>query len=543
MSDASFDLWLEPWIRVQNGSGEAAVIGLREALYEAWRWRDLADPSPLVAAAEQRLLVAILQDALRPETDADLVALWKEPRLPVEPLDVFETHYADRFDLFSPDRPFLQSADLGLVPSKTDIVKSVFTLHPDWPAGGESTHFRHGQEDSEPLCPACAAAGLVLQSAFAAAAGRGIGPSINGAPPLYVLPQKDTLAESLVASLVTPDRYPIPADRGTDDAWWRHDPIVGRRRFVPSVGYVHSLTFPARQARLHPAQAGGRACVRCGARGAWVVWTMVCNMGETRVGATTFWQDPFLAYKVPRDAKKGPLPLRPQSGRALWRDYGSLFLDTGRGAESASSRPKVLAQIDAVVGAIDAEAERASALADPAEKSAGDALHVRCVGMRTDQAKVFEWVDEGLQVPLALLHSRDAAIEIELGLGFAERIRLDLLVAWGKHIETRRMRYRAERTRMLDDYWARLAAPFDRFTLDCATAALREECSARDCGLAAARCDWTKATTRIAEDVFAEATSALGDDGVTLKSRVQGEAHCRGLVTKHGKEHSPDAYR
>lgn len=30
------------------------------------------------------------------------------------------------------------------------------------------------------------------------------------------------------------------------------NPIVGRDKVVKSVGYVHSLTFPARRVRLHP---------------------------------------------------------------------------------------------------------------------------------------------------------------------------------------------------------------------------------------------------------------------------------------------------
>lgn len=526
MSEPSFDLWQSPWIRVRDATGSAALLGLRQTLSEAHRWRDLADPSPIVAVSIHRLLVAILQDALKPRSTTDLARLWREPGLPREPLDAFALEYADRFELFSPDRPFLQSADFGLAPSKKDKVKSVLTLYPDWPSGGESTHFRHGREVDGAMCPVCAASGLVLQSSFAAAGGRGIGPSINGAPPLYVLPQGETLAQSLKASLISPDYYPTYADQENDLAWWRHGPVIKQRHFVARVGYVHSLTFPARQTRLHPASADGQPCVRCGTRGEWVVRTMVYNMGETRVGASGLWQDPFLAYKVPRDTTLGPLPLRPRSGRALWRDYGALFLEAQRDDNPSTFRPKVLAQIDAV--------------AEAAALPAADTLRVRCVGMRTDQAKVFEWVDEGLEVPLALLHSREAAIEIENGLSFSERLQSDLLVAWSEHIEGRLGRYRTERTRMLDSYWSSLAPAFDRYALSCAAAAQDAMPEGRDHALAGARREWARVTAHTAQRVFEEATSALGDIGVTLRMRIRGEAHCRRLVTKHRKEFAPD---
>lgn len=528
MSQPVFDLWREPWIRVRGTEGHIGMMGLREALHDAHRWRDLADPSPLAVVGIHRLLVAIVQDALRPETTRDLVALWQAGGLPEAALEAFEATYADRFDLFSAGHPFLQSGDLPAAPGKGDRVKTVLFLHPDWPAGGEATHYRHGQDADAALCPACAAAGLVLQPAFATSGGSGIKPSINGVPPLYVLPQGETLAESLVASLVTCPYQPRAADGEEDLVWWRHPPQVGFKHERQRVGYLHSLTFPARQVRLHPEEARGRACARCGARGEWLVRTMVYNMGESRQGGAQLWQDPFAAYRPRKHGKGEPLPLRPRAGRALWRDYAALFLNPGRANGQGTIRPSVLAQIDLV-------AERAG-------WDAARSVGVRCIGMRTDmKAKVFEWVDEGLQVPLALLHSPQAAVEIEDGLAFGERLQGDLRYAWSQYLEERTGRHGTQRQRMLERYWASLAPDFERYALACAAAAGPSAADDEvDAALYAARRAWALAVCRAGQHAFEEAAAQLGDDAATLRERVQGQAFCRALTTKHRKEFAPD---
>lgn len=527
MSRARFDLWRDPWIHVRGGDGAPGLVGLRGALAGAHLWRDLADPSPLAVVGIHRLLVAILQDALQPQTDRDLAELWRGERLPEGALEAFERDYGGCFDLFSAERPFLQSADLGIEPSKGDNVKTVLYLLPEWPAGSEATHYRHGRDSTAALCPACAAAGLVTQPAFATSGGSGIKPSINGVPPLYVLPQGETLAQSLIASLVTPARRPVAADPDSDEPWWRHAPTIGFKDERERVGYLHSLTFPARQVRLHPTPSAGEACTRCGAQGEWLVRTMIYNMGESRVGGADFWQDPFVAYAVRGEGKGPPIPLRPQAGRALWRDYAALFLDVGRDEGSNTLRPMVLAQVDSV--------------ADLAGRDAAEVLRVRCVGMRTDmKAKVFEWVDEGLQVPLSLLHTEAAALEIEEGLGFAERIQGDLYRAWGSCVEGRPGRYRAHRQRMAEQYWGALATDFQAFALGCARAAGDDDVGKVDAALAGVRRSWAMCVCRRAEEAFSEAAGQLGDDAVSLRQRVQGEAYCRGLIHKHRREYAPD---
>lgn len=110
-----FNLWSDPWITLEHPAGGLVCLGLWDTLRQAHELTAY-DNSPLVSASIHRLLVAILQDLLRPRHENDLVALWRAGRFPTQALQTFGEQYAHRFDLFSPDVPFLQTADLPLRP-------------------------------------------------------------------------------------------------------------------------------------------------------------------------------------------------------------------------------------------------------------------------------------------------------------------------------------------------------------------------------------------------------------------------------------------
>ena len=231
-------------------------------------------------------------------------------------------------------------------------------LFPEIPAGTEVTHYHHGVEDDNVFSPAAVAAGLVAVPAFASSGGAGIKPSINGVPPIYVLPGGNSLFESLVAALLIPAFRPSMASRKRDDVWWRRDALVERSKEVTEVGYLHSLTFPARRMRLHPVKVN-TICTRSGRFTEWGVRTMIFEMGESRPKDAPWWQDPFAAYRLPvekktsRTAKTGtakkkdqPTPIRPQQGKAAWREFGGLFIQQATEARR-THRPLFIEQMAA----------------------------------------------------------------------------------------------------------------------------------------------------------------------------------------------------
>ena len=109
----------EPWITLERLTGEMEQHGIEFALLHADEFQSIYDPSPLVVVGIHRLLTAILQDALDPQDEDELRSLWQIRPFPAGQDSVdFGERYADRFDLFSLDMPFLQSGDLPLTPSQ-----------------------------------------------------------------------------------------------------------------------------------------------------------------------------------------------------------------------------------------------------------------------------------------------------------------------------------------------------------------------------------------------------------------------------------------
>jgi CRISPR system Cascade subunit CasA len=501
---SSFNLWTEPWITLEKPDGTLAQVGIKEVLLQADGFRCLYDPSPLVVVGIHRLLTAILQDAIDPRYPSDLRYLWEAGGFPGPAIRDFESQYAHRFDLFAANEPFLQSGDLSLQPSRSARgLKPVTYLMPEFPAGTEVTHYRHGVAEENFFCPACAARGLTTVPAFATSGGAGIKPSINGVPPIYVVPGGDTLFESLASSLVLPGFQPAAASASEDVAWWRHEATVEEKAIVHEVGYLHSLTFPARRVRLHPEPMGAHErCSRCGQASDWGVQTMIYRMGESRPKDAPFWFDPFAAYRL-RD-KKAPVPIRPLEGKALWREFASLFLPSTKDAQDTQP-PTILYQ-------------RAELAAEGIGRQY-DTFPFRCVGIRTDmKAKIFEWIDAGFDVPVALIQDPTGSLKVRQALSFATDCAGIISHTFRRTFggKGKSERYQALRRRMVSDYWSALADLFRLFVLAASNPDARET----------AYRDWLDSVVEQAKATFETYSEMVGDGGTALRERVTGRRIC-----------------
>jgi CRISPR system Cascade subunit CasA len=510
----SFNLWREPWITVERLDGTFERLGIEQVLLHAEQYKFIHDPSPLAMVGIHRLLMAILQAALHPQRVTDLRALWQARQFPAQAVKEFGGKFAERFDLFSKEAPFLQSSDLPLEADKGD--PPVAYLYREIPSGTGITHYQHGSEDDHMLCSACTAAGLAIIPAFTTSGGAGLKPSINGVPPIYVLPGGGSLCESLTASLILPKYQPEVADKD-DAAWWVRTPIVEKGKELAKVGYLHSLTFPARRVRLHP-EALALACTRCGQMSAWGVRTMVFEMGESRPKDAAFWFDPFAAYRPPKgEEKKNPTPIRPSPGKALWREFASLFLCAPQDQDKERiHRPRVIEQMAELQIVPDVQA-----------------FPFRCVGLRTDmKGKVFEWIDSSFKVPLALLADERAGLLVEEGIEFATDCASVISTTFrqvfgGK--SKKQERYQRLKADMQESYWAVLAAPFRQFILAAATDRRKS-----------AQRRWVEQVIKQAQRSFIEAAAAVGDDAASLRECVQGEQLVQIRLANKRKERFPD---
>lgn len=518
----TFNLWTEPWITAETTAGAIETVGIEALLREAGRYRALYDPSPLVGVAIHRLLVAILQDALQPGRTRHLAALWEANVFPAERLAAFGGNYAHRFDIFSADAPFLQSADIPRDPEKRGRGKSVGYLLEELTAGTAVTHYNHLYEGQLFLCAACCAKGLLTIPAFASSGGAGIKPSINGVPPIYVIPGGETLYRSLVASLTTPNHQPAVADHEGDKPWWRREPIVGKKQEVSRVGYLHSLTFPARRVRLHP-EAMTAPCARCGRTTAWGAAEMVYEMGESRPDGAAFWNDPFAAYRLPqKEEATSPIPVRPVEGRAVWREFAALFLPHTEGGRKFQ-RPQIIAQIE------DIRREMSDPPVTP--------IPFQTVGLRTDmKMKIFEWESNGFLVTPRVLQDAYAAVKIDVALDFAWKCEGILKSMYGRYFNGLSPHFpdaaplkgsAAVRTRMTQQYWQRLGDVFRawvaRFGPTADVDALFEE--------------WLGEVMWVGNDVFRAAAEQLYRGNSSALACEEAINHCHnGLISYRYKQ-------
>lgn len=514
MVSPSFNLWTDSWITVEGDRGQPVDLSLAQILEQAHHYRTLCDPSPLVLVGLHRLLVAILQDALQLQDERDLANLWAAGRFPEEVIAAFGQRYAHRFDLFSETEPFYQSADLSLYPRPEDkaILKSVAHLLPETPAGTAVTHYYHSDEAEVQFCPATVAKGLIMIPAFASSGGAGIKPSINGVPPIYVLPGGENLFQSLVASLTTPAFQPELSQGVRDTPWWNHDPIVGHRQEVNQVGYLHSLTFPPRRVRLHPRKMTA-PCTHCGQMAEWGVSTMIYQMGESRPKDAPFWFDPFAAYCLPDragDKDEAPKPIRPVEGRVLWREFAGLFLQSKAGH---TKQPSILVQIARVI--------------EEYEVARNDIPYpFRCVGLRTDmKAKIFEWIDAGFAMPPALLCDLEVGTFTQNAVDFALTGEIIIKQVFRQSFSgplANSERHQRTKNRMSQAYWARLTPHFTEFMGGLSDPKRREELAS----------EWLDRVVATAQAAFKAAATTLGDEATTLRQQVQGENLCRARLFK-----------
>ncbi len=538
-----FNLWTEPWIRVirkDRREDELSItpaaatrpprrrirkgrredeLSIYDCLTRAHELVGLSDPSPLVIGGTHRLLVAIVQAIYDPQDVGDIAQLLRAGQFDTNRIQQFGQQHAARFDLFDPDKPFLQTGDVrldGRQPSGKQNAQSnaqpVARLFAEVPVATERTHFNHVTDKSHRCCPACCARGLVTVPAFAFSGGRTMHPSINGDPPVYVLPVGDTLFETLTLSLLSKDFHPRAADpaRGAAAIWTSDPPEVQKQHEVSAVGYIESLTFPARRMRLYP-QSGETICTQCGRTTTVFVSDMLFEMGH-RLTKKVKWDDPFVAFRASK--QRGLQPVRPEQGKAVWREYTTLLLQ-----EASSERPKVVEQV--------------SRLIDRGVLVERQAVRFRCIGLRTNKAKIFEWLDEALEAPPALLTDINAARFIDAALQHANEGSQILQTVFDQHFRPERsqgggarnnlVRFKSVRERMIADYWRQLGLGFRSFINEVSHPKRRE----------AAQNQWAGIIIEVAQRCFDSALEQLGGGADALRKRVEAKAECdRRFYTK-----------
>jgi CRISPR system Cascade subunit CasA len=395
----TFDLLVEPWIPVVRSDGSLDEMGLRQVLADAPSLREIRDPIPTIEFGLYRLLVALVMDICELRETPDLEDLLAAGHFDGQRVNAYFERWGDRFDLFHPEHPCMQTAGM-----ENEDEKPFAALLPAVPSGTSALHFHHHTEESFAVSPAAAARLLATMPPFMTSGGRTLSPSINGAPPWYVLIQGASVFCTVCLNCCV---SPLPQATGDAPPAWRNGRTIDDTQRRTGASLLEALTWRPRRIQLIPNGAG--RCSLTGAQTPLIVRTMRFCAGDS---CDVDWRDPNVAYHMRADQVR---PLRPREARDLWRDSGALALlqerdriGDGDRAQERFERPAIITQFAGLVadGVIDV----------------GATLNLVAYGMRTDMnKKVFEWQRESLSLPTPLVWRSPFRAHAQLAIDQAER--------------------------------------------------------------------------------------------------------------------------
>ena len=492
----TFDLIREPWIPCLRPDGTAEEVGLREALCCAHELMALRDPMPTVEFGLYRLLVVLVLDIFRPEDTQMLGDLMAEGCFEAGRVDAYFDRWQDRFGLFSPTHPFLQTAGM-----EGETAKPLAGLLPPIPSGTNAAHFHHDRESAFGVSPAAAARLLASVASFMTAGGAGLAPSINGAPPWYALITEDTLFETLGRNAYVMDRQKIALGIPA----WRDDRPLNPAERCKSADLLEGWTWRPRRIQLVPGEPG--MCALTGAKADLLVRTMKFAAGAS---CDFIWRDPHVPYKID---DKGPKVMRPQEDKDVWRDTAPLALLNQRdytqgGAAIQFRRPAVIDQLVQMT---------------QAEYIDKGPLRLTLYGMRTDlKMKVFEWHRTTLSLPKPLVlqdkFHGEVQREMERAGDAAYALRKAVKMTFDREGEGNKAAFDSLAAYAQRQFWADLRPNYDHFLQEIAplSASQKEEWDT-------ARGRWWAAIRRGGKAALEQAIGDLDADAGALRRQVLAE--------------------
>lgn len=415
--NAGFSLVDEPWIEVRTLAGGSRMLSLREVLHDAHELKEIVGDLPTQAFALTRLVLAVLHRVVDGPADADA---WEDlaelDRAPAGQVDDYLDRMQDRFDLFSPTRPFFQVA--GLRTAKGTI-SGLEKLIADVPAGHPYFTTRAGR-GLERITPAEAARWLVHLQAYDVSGiksgavgddrvkgGRGYPIGTGWAGQLGGLlmervdpdPARENLWQTLLLNLVPRqldaetlasfhDRPTWEADPAPTAA---QDPAVDRGTDGRPYGPLDLYTWQSRRVLLHGDRDG-------------VTGVLVAN-GDRLTPQNRHHREPMSSWRrsEAQEKKKDavaatvymPQTLRPD--RALWRGLNALLPAVAPRSGAKSGAPWVTATNLQWAGSVAGRGAR---------------VRVRAVGVDygTQSATYADVVSDALILPRALLVPSGAAL-------------------------------------------------------------------------------------------------------------------------------------
>lgn len=403
---ASYNLLTEPWIPVKDRSGKIVHNGILDTIRNAHEFTEVSDPAPPVQFGIYRLLIAFVTDVYCPADLYDLESLILDRKFDVSRLEAYSEKYKDRFDLFDPEHPYMQSpAD----PDHDKKKEPVARLMQHLPSGSNTVHFHHGNWEDHGFSYEQCARGLVTVAPFMTSGGKGYSPSINGTPPWYILVKGPNLFNTILYNVCV---MPLNVKNlGDEPVAWRSTMKVEPKKELSQCSISQAFTWRPRRIRLLPGPVG--TCTYTGKENVPIVKEMYYGPGFSFTGS---WVDPQVAYKI-TDKGQFPIrpPIKPDETKELWRDIGPIMLLHDKYYQKNDfkimyMRPSVVSQFRELI-------DKTSLF----ESDLNSALDLEVYGIRTDgNMKFYEWVFEKLSLPWHIFYRDNYGLIIQESMDKAD---------------------------------------------------------------------------------------------------------------------------
>ena len=376
-----FNLLDECWIPVIRQDWQRAEISLIE-LFQTWETvREIQADNPPTTLAIHRFLLAILHRAYQGPKNIDH---WEEIQQDNgKGAIAYLEKWRDRFDLFHPERPFMQDAEIP--EESSGEVYLAHVLH----GNNTSTVFCHEHEWSHSSLSIPEAARLILRLQNFDTGGRKTGATESAAVlPMMdaanVLVRGDDLCETLLLNLIQYDGEEKPCVATGDDlpVWERQSQKPKER--IP-VGYIDYLTYQWRRVKVF---VQGDRVVR-----------VALHPGDriSKDLSTSQWECGIAYNKT----KKGLMTVRLNQNRSLWRD-SAVFLQS---SNEVSSCPRIVEWV---------------AILKAEKDLVKSNVHLQILGLNVDNAKPLGWTSQQFAAPLIYLTNKALWQSLSSAIAIAE---------------------------------------------------------------------------------------------------------------------------
>ena len=388
-------IWTDPVFRVRRLDGGIQRMGLKETLMQAHTCRDLIGRTPTGRIALLRLILAFLEDSLQPEDMDARRDLYESGAFDMEAIEKYvEACEAagPRFLLDDEKHPFMQAAYDPELDAKAE--KPVAALVMDVPSGNNHVHFDHRTEWNHEL-NASEAFEALLETYLFCPSGTAGPSNVNNTPPVYFLLMGENLFQTLVLNMVSREELdPIPFGEGAVP--WRSSAVIHPNEEIKSVSFLQAFTWRPRRAKLNFDAEGN-------------VSTCFLQPGLDFKGDKR-WYDPHAAYSQKKD--QSYRTLKPEPGRQIWRDIGSILKGQGR------IQPMPVANQSNI-----------------REDLPNSLVRVEAVGLQTNNASLLGWTHETMNLPNAFLEDADKAEDFRSCIGICETLVKALAKTIDKQLE------------------------------------------------------------------------------------------------------------